>query len=80
MTSDFNWRSVTVFPVAEKVGPKRWRAVAQVFRRDRPDTPDCVEKEFVGFGTTENSARGDAYRQAKRFALSQGKPSDWQGR
>ena len=69
-----------MLPVGQKVGPKRWRAVAQVFRRDRPNTPDCVEKEFVGFGTTENSARGDADRQAKRFVLSQGQPLDWKGR
>jgi len=80
VTSDFKWRSVTAFPVGEKVGPRRWRTKAQVFRLDRPDTPDCVEKEFVGFGTTENSACGDAYLQGKRFALSQGKPSDWAGR
>ena len=51
MTSDINdWYSVTVFH-AEKVGPKRWRARAHAFRRDRPDTPqNRVGEEFVGFG------------------------------
>jgi hypothetical protein len=80
VTSDINeWWSITVFH-GERVGPKRWRAVAHVFRRDRPDTPDRVEEEFVGFGPTMNSADYDAYCQAKRFVLSQGKPSDWEGR
>ena len=79
MTSDINrWRSITVFP-AEEVCPK-WRAVVHVFRRDRLDTPDRVEKEFVGSGTTMNNARDDAYRQAKRFVKSQGEPLDWEGR
>ena len=79
MTSDINdFRSITVRP-RERVGPNRWRAVLYVFRRDRLDTPDRVEKEFVGFGPTEGSARDDAYRQGKRFVLSQGKPSDWKG-
>ena len=77
MTFDINeWFSVTVFH-GEKVGPKRWRAKAQVFRRDRPDTPDDCIREFVVFGTTMNSADEDAYRQAKRFVKSQGKPLDW---
>ena len=80
MTSDINdWYSVTVFH-AEKVGPKRWRARAHVFRRDRLDTPDRVEKEFVGSGTTMKSAAYDAYCQAKSFVKSQGKPLDWEGR
>jgi len=80
MTSDISrWRSITVFP-AEEVCPKRWRARVHVFGRDLRDTPDRVEKEFVGSGTTMNSARDDAYRQAKRFVLSQGKPLDWEGR
>ena len=80
MTSDVNdWYSVTVFH-GEWVSPRRWRARAHVFRRDRPDTPDCVEKEFVGFGTTMNSADYDARRQAKSFVESQGKPLDWEGR
>jgi hypothetical protein len=80
-TSDINeWYSVTVFP-EEKVGPKRWRARAHVFRLDRLDTPENrVGEEFVGFGTTPNSARYDAHCQAKSFVESQGKPLDWQGR
>ena len=74
MTSNINeWYSVTVFH-AEKVGPKRWRARAHVFRRDRLDTPENrVGEEFVGFGTTMNSADYDGC-QAKGFVESQGKP------
>jgi len=81
MTCDINdWYSVTVFH-AEKVGPKRWRARAHVFRRDRLDTPENrVGEEFVGSGTTMNSADYDAYCQAKSFVKSQGKPLDWEGR
>ena len=80
MTSDINrWRSITVFP-AEDVGPKEWRAVVHVFRRDRLDTPDHVEKEFVGSGTTMKSAAYEAYCQAKSFVKSHGKPLDWEGR
>lgn len=81
MTSDINdWFSITVFH-GEKVGPKRWRAGAHVFRRDRPDTPqNRVGEEFVAFGTTMKSADDDAYCQAKSFVQSQGKPLDWEGR
>jgi hypothetical protein len=80
VTSDFKWRSITVHLPGEEVGPKEWRVRADVFRRDRLDTPDRVEKELVGSGPTMNSARDDAYRQAKRFVKSQGKPLDWAGR
>ncbi len=78
MTSDINdFFSVTVFP-GEEVGPKRWRARAHVFRRDRLDTPENrVGEEFVGFGTTRNSANYDAHCQAKSFVELQGKPLDW---
>lgn len=81
MTCDINdWYSITVFHGEEEVGAKRWRARAHVFRRDRPDMPDNRVGEFVGVGTTMNSADYDARRQAKRFVLSQGKPLDWEGR
>ncbi len=81
MTSDINdFFSVTVFP-GEEVGPKRWRARAHVFRRDRLDTPENrVGEEFVGFGTTRNSANYDTHCQAKSIVELQGKPLDWEGR
>lgn len=74
MTSDINdWWSITVFH-GRKIGPKRWRATANAFRRD---TQDQVGEDFVGFGTTMNTADKDALRNATSFALMQGKPSDW---
>jgi hypothetical protein len=65
---------------ADEVGPKRFRATAYVFRRDCLDTPDNRVGEFVGVGSTMNSADYDAYRQAKRFAKLQRNPLDWAGR
>jgi len=75
-----DWYSITVSHGVEEVGAKRWRARAQVFRRDRPDIPENCVAEFVTFGTTMNSADYDAGRQATSFVESQGKPLDWEGR
>lgn len=58
----------------EKIGPKRWRATAQAFRRD---TMQNVGEKFVGMGTTMNTADTDAFNQAKRFVGVQGVPQGW---
>jgi len=54
-----------------KIGPKRWRARAFAFRRD---TQQKAGDEFIGFGSTMNTADDDAIRQVKLFVASQGTP------
>lgn len=74
MTIDINdWWGVSVTHGA-KIGPKRWRATARVFRRDNL----IVVEEFEGYGTTMNTSDDDALHQARRFVLAQGQPRDWQ--
>lgn len=69
MTFDINdWWGVTVRH-GEKISPKRWRATAYAFRRD---TQGRVGEDFVGFGTTMNTADDDALRQARSFVIAQG--------
>jgi hypothetical protein len=57
----------------EKIGPKQWRARAFAFRLD---TQAEVGEEFIGFGSTMNTADDDAIRQVKLFVSSQGIPKD----
>ena len=61
----------------EKIGPKRWQAIAQAFRRD---TMENVGEKFVGIGTTMNAADTAARKKAEHFVSLQGKPKDWKRR
>jgi hypothetical protein len=74
-TIDEHW-DITVTH-GEKIGPKRWQAIAQAFRRD---TMENVGGKFVDIGTTMNAADTAARKKAKHFVSLQGKPKDWKSR
>jgi len=74
MTKNLNkYYDVTVTH-AKKVGPRRWLAKAQVFRKDNPKMP--VET-FYTEGGTMTSADSKALDEATRKYAYCGKPEDW---
>jgi hypothetical protein len=74
MTSDINeWWGITVSH-GVRIAPKQWRATARAFRRD---TFEQVGNEFVGLGTTMNTADDKALQNGRSYVLPLGKPADW---
>jgi hypothetical protein len=75
MTADVDkYYSVTV-SLTEKIGPRRWRSMATIFRRD---THKMLET-FYTEGGAKTSASRRAINEGKRKANIMGIPSDWQG-
>ncbi len=57
----------------EKIGSRQWRARAFAFRRD---TQKQIGDEYIGIGTTMNTADDDAIKKVKLFVASMGKPDN----
>lgn len=64
---------VTVYH-AEKIGPKRWRAKGEIFRRDNFQVLDTIYTE----GGAMTSADSRAIDAAKRKVAHWGVPENWQ--
>jgi len=76
MTFDVDpWYGVPVFH-GEKIGPRRWRARAHIFRRD---TQQKVGEDFFGEGGAMTTADEAALNAAKRELNVLGIPHDWSG-
>lgn len=76
MTFDVDpWYGVTVIH-GEKIGPRRWRARAYIFRRD---TQQNVGEDFFGEGGAMTTADKAALNAAKGELYMLGKPHDWSG-
>ena len=76
MTFDVDpWYGVTVIH-ADKVGPRRWRARAYIFRRD---TQDRVGDDHYGEGGAMTTADTAALNMAKRTLRMLGEPENWSG-
>lgn len=76
MTFDIDpWYGVTVTH-GEKIGPRRWRAKAQIFRRD---TQQRVGEPVYGEGGAMTTADSAALAAAKQLLHSFGEPASWAG-
>lgn len=76
MTKDINmYYGVTIYH-AEKIGPKRWRAKGEIFRRD---TYKILET-FYTEGGAMTSADRKALIEAKHISSHWGIPKDWSGK
>ena len=76
MTFDIDpWYGITVIH-GEKIGPRRWRARAHIFRRD---TQQKVADDFFGEGGAMTTADDAALKAAKLRLYALGKPDNWSG-
>lgn len=76
MTYDIDpWYGISVIH-GEKIGPRRWRAKAYIFRRD---TQQKIGEDFFGEGGAMTTADKAAFNAAKRELYVLGQPDDWSG-
>lgn len=75
MTKDLDmYYGVTVYH-AEKIGPRRWRAKGEIFRRDTFK----VLETFYTEGGAMTSADSRALTEAEHIVAHWGIPENWQG-
>ena len=76
MTFDISpWYGITVSN-GEKIGPRQWRAEANIFRRD---TQQKLGANFFGEGGAMTTANDAALSAAKYHLYMLDKPNNWSG-